>query len=487
MLRRRLQEIAAGLDADQPDQVWQALELAAALGHEVSLREWHPACAAAGLPAYPRAVAVLSRARLALGRSGSFRFLHGALRETLQRHAQDQRRWRTHHEQCAITLGNLYPPGTPGIASRIGRHFARAHQWQRALAPLLSGADEARVASDFDRAYELYDRHLEALTHADPDDLNDQRALNLVRRARTLAKHNNLTEAAALLDDIDASELSDVVHAEFLFAKGILARGRGDVREGLQIAERCYAINDRIGHRFGRLKALGLRADLLPALGRLEEAIQVSRAYMDYSRDAGELNDLAAAQMQFGNLQLYAGDNDQALHYLELSDKTFESVGNKYGVAQAKNAIGEVYRLRGDTDRALEYYRSALKTLTRIGVNQPSTVRFNIGLCLVNMGELKRAQPHFDEGVASLRQTESWGYLAIALLGQAACACADDDWTTFDAAFDEALELLERTGFAHQDLVALTEAADSAGQPQRAARARQLADQKRQQLSSASS
>ncbi len=489
LLRGRIDEIAQRLDRDDPDRVWAALEIAAALGHEVELREWHPACAAAGLPAYPKAVAVLCRARLALSQPESFSFLHGAIRESLQSHAAEKSRWLRHHEQCAQTLDNLYPPGTPGIASRIGRHYARARCWDKAMEPLLTGADEARVASEFDRAYELYDRYLEALEQARPADFEDKRALNLIRRARTLIKQSALSEATELLEGIDEEILSPATLAEFLFARGILARSHGDINEGLSVAERCFEVSDAAGHQFGRIKALGLRADLLPGAGRLEEATKVSQLYMRESEQLGELNDLAAGQMQFGNIQLYLGDNIRALDYMKRARQTFEKVGNHYGVAQAENAIGEVFRYRGDTERALEYYRSALKTLNRLGVTKLGTVRFNIALCLIAEGNFAGAEPYFVQVEQALRAMGSKGYLAIALAGLAACAADRRDWESVDRHLAEARKNLDETGFAHHDMTTLAQAtADAAtrhGGDAQAQRAAALAEDQRRQLGQA--
>ncbi len=496
LLEQRLHELAQNLVSDKIElsSVWASLELAAALGREVELREWHRACNNASIPIASGLVEALSRTRLAEAEPRRFIFSHGAIRECLEYHARADGRWREHHRICARALREIYPPATPGLANRVGHHFVCAERWKEAVDPLLAGADEARINSDFPRVYELLDLFRSAVDNADLDNADDLKALGEIRRARTLVKQARLSDAAELLDGFGDIDLAPEIDAERLFALGILARSRGDVRNGIDIADRCLnafaelvdtSPND--AHLLqGYVKSIGLYADILASAGQFDDALAVSRNYFDQCRRADYANEIAAAFMQQGNIYALTGQLTRSLEFLTRARRAFAEIPNRYGVAQAENAIGEVHRMKGATDLALDHYQNALDLLLRIGVPRLGTVRFNIALCLVDEGNFEEAGRYFDMVYRTLIESQSSGYLGLVHLGIAACAGAGDDWTRCEEHFAEARQLLDETGFAHTDVATLActiaDIADSTDNDDWADRARELAAEQYDQL-----
>ncbi len=491
LLEKRLDEIARRLATDdQPrSSIWASMELAAALGREVSHREWHTACRDAGYPLPSRLVEALSLARLVVADAHQFTFLHGAIRECLQYHGRDQKRWKNHHRQCAETLDALYPWGTPGVASRIGRHYIRAGCFDDALAPLLRGADEARVASDFSQAHDLMNRHREAIGHCDRDDADHRLALNAVRRARTLIKQNRIGEAAQVLDKLEDTKLPDAIDAERLFALSILARARGDMETGLQVVSRsidAYAaltsvVSPNYDDLLGHVSAIGVQANFLYFTGRLNEALETARNYLRLSKEIDAPNETADAHMQIGNIYINSGDYDhhQAFDELEKARQIFDSVNNRYAVAQAENALGELHRNSGDHAQALVHYQTSLELLRRIGIRRLGTMRFNIALCLIERGDFAGAEEYFHKVYDAMVDAGSTGYLSLVHSGLAVCAGARRDWNQWTDHFDKTEEIVESTGFTHIDIAIVATAgldvAQSANEPAHARRAAALA------------
>ena len=489
LLEHRLNEIAERLAEDDQalSSIWASLELAAALGREVDRREWHRACREAGYPVNPRLVESLSLTRLVVAEEHRFTFLHGAIRECLENHGRARSRWKEHHRRCARALEAMYSPGTPGVASRIGRHFACAQDWEAALAPLLSGADEARIASDFSQAQDLMARHREAIDNTNRDDITDLLALNTVRRARTLIKQNQLGEATELLDALEGQTLGAPIDAERLFARSILARARGDVSTGLDVTRRCIETYEALTNvpdpdpelMLGHASAIGVRANFLYFSGRLDDALATAGDYLRRSQEIDAPNEAADAHLQIGSIYTLSDDHDhqQALEQLNRARELFDTVGNRYAVAQADNAIGELYRVGEDPDQALIHYRQSLDLLQRLGVTRLGTMRFNIALCLIQRGDFAGAKGYFDKVFEALVDAGSTGYLSLVHTGLAVCDGARGDWQGWTKHLARTEAIVEETGFTHHDIVIVATAGiDVAIAADKPAHARRIAE-----------
>ncbi len=486
LLLSRIDELTRRI-AGSEDHTWTALELAAALGHEVELREWRAACADSGLATADTLVEALVLARLAKSETFRFSFLHGAIREALRRHAEEHSRWTTHHATCAQTLRRLYPPQTPGIASRIGRHLLSAHQWDQALPPLLQGADEARIASEFQHSSDLLDRHLDALTKSSlsGEDRLHAQATNTLRRARSLLKQHQVPAAEELLDSLSRVDLPTSVQPEYLFTRGVLLRTQGRVQEGLAVAKECIEAYSSYESDLGLAKATTLMGDFLQSAGRLDEAEDYARQSLRLCQ--GIPNEIASAQMQIGNILRARGQSDEAISWLQQARSAYEVAGNRYGVAQCENNFGEAFRAMDRPDKAVEHYHRALRELDRIGVTTLGPVRFNLGICHAQEGDFQRAEPYFQAVHEALLQSQSLGYLGLTHLALLTCAGARGDWDAWTDHLERSLKSLDQTGLVDPDVAQLadiaTAIADDAGRTDDAHRLRALADHQRRRLS----
>ncbi|MEZ4238828.1 MAG: hypothetical protein R3F59_22275 [Myxococcota bacterium] len=129
------------------------LERAACLGQEITQVEWRRACDdpegvfGDRFPGdEPLRAALVDRLlvhRLVVGTRARWSFVHGMLRESLERTARQARRWAQHHEACATMLSRYAED--PRVAERLGRHLLEAGQPEQAVAPLLRGVEHRLV------------------------------------------------------------------------------------------------------------------------------------------------------------------------------------------------------------------------------------------------------------------------------------------------------------------------------------------------------
>ena len=132
--------------AQHPDEAIISLELAAALGDRVDLREWVALCKACEAPAPTTLTDSLARARLMRPQATGWDFTHAMLRESLERHAREAGRWVHHHQACCEMLRALHPKSVD--AGRMGRHLMEAGTVDEATSWLLVGARKRSEGSE---------------------------------------------------------------------------------------------------------------------------------------------------------------------------------------------------------------------------------------------------------------------------------------------------------------------------------------------------
>lgn len=473
LLDERLERIIAELE-EESEELFTLLEIGATFGLEVDLREWKRASSLLRLIIPSSLLDAMLLARFGILKEGHFAFLHGAIQECLLRRARRGSRLKEHHRVCADTILGLYQKGTPGLASRVGLHLYEAEHFRSAAPFLLEAADEARITSDFSRAYDLFDRHKQAIEFLDPagksEELSLQMNLNRIRRARTEIKHNLLKEASQRLQKIDYSTLSPLLQGEYYFAVATLGRARGDIQGGLDAAENSIDAYEKVQNSgsfrsnigiedplLGLSKTLTVKADLLQSSGALKEALQI--AEMAYQLASGHANEVAACHLQLGSILHALGEGEKALLWLKKALISFREVGNIHGIAQTENSLGEHYRAIGDSNCAQEHYGRALTLLKRAGVTHLGTVLFNLGICALDNGEIDRAEQQFQIVHQELLDTGAKGYLAVTSVALMATAASRGDFFRAQDLLEATTEIMNSTGFIIPDIAVLAQKA----------------------------
>jgi hypothetical protein len=135
-----------------------ALEIAALLGQRVDPVDWHSATNAAGVSIPDDLLDAMVRSRLAEPVTNGWTFVHGMLRESLERRCQDAGRAQHLHRICAQMLENRYSPDAPDIAERRAHHLWEAADYDQAAPALYKAARQRESTSDYDRALQLVER-----------------------------------------------------------------------------------------------------------------------------------------------------------------------------------------------------------------------------------------------------------------------------------------------------------------------------------------
>jgi len=166
VLEARIERAVDGLRRAGAEGGERALELAAALGPHVDLREWRAVCRRADIE--PRALVYesLIRRGLARSRTQGWSFAHRQIVDRIEHRARERGRWRSHHQYCGESLSELYGEDRPRPQRRMVEHFREAGEFGRAVRSLLVCARHLADRGSSRRCRELLEEYSDVVEGA---------------------------------------------------------------------------------------------------------------------------------------------------------------------------------------------------------------------------------------------------------------------------------------------------------------------------------
>jgi tetratricopeptide (TPR) repeat protein len=448
-----------GLLADGPGGEDVALEVAAALGDDVDAGEWRDACALAGAACPPGLVGRMVARRLARpsgdGVGAGWAFVHGMLRETVERRSQVALRLERLHRACAMMLASRSGPRN---RERRGRHLLAAGDADAALAPLLLGAVERVDAGDYDDARALLDlreRTLDARGAPGDDPRRGEAWVVQSQLARmrgdTLAAHEWAARAVARSGAPRAAGAWAPVRARALRELGRLAwyLGRADAAwhhlsesEGLAVVHGDRALLARVRRDMG---------EVLLDQGEPERAETSFELALDGHTATGDDAGAASALLGLGYASRYRGRMDEAASRIEQARARYARAGSRHGVAGCWNALGEIARLQGDRALAERLYMRSRDAFAALGSGEAVTAELNLGLVQVEQHRFVDARRTLGTAQATYEARGLRAMQGVVHLCLAACAAGLDDGPGAGWHLEHGASLVHDAGFVDPD------------------------------------
>ncbi|QDG52685.1 tetratricopeptide repeat protein [Persicimonas caeni] len=450
----RLDEVLA--DAD--DATMCALELAAVLGMEVDDDEWRACLDEAGW-AYPEAATqTLLQHNLLEDADTGIRFVHGMLRESLERRAEQHDRLVAHHFICAQVLQRLYDD-EPQLAERLGRHLLAAESYQEALEPLLEGAKARGNAGEFDTTLTLLDLHRDAIDALQLPEICAPRAQNDMLRAHTLslqAQHQTAIVAAQRAVDT-ARQLDDarlLARTHFRRAKVHHIHGDYDAALGdLETAQRFLGPSQTDAELAGDIaQAMGA---ILQRLGRFDEAV----AKLTESLDCAVPGRLLSRYFILGSCERRRGNLDAAQTHLQRALEIYRELGTYVRGAELLLEFGELARMRGDLSEASRVYRRVMNQTAQSDPSMNSTAKLNLALVHLQRRQFHSAEPLVEQVREEFERDNRTLMLVYVRAMELVVMASAGDWSTLDRATPHLIATIRTHNLVDVDLAILFELA----------------------------
>jgi tetratricopeptide (TPR) repeat protein len=374
-----------------------------------------------------------------------------------------------------------------GVSRRFLEMGVSSSEHERTVG-LISRAEAAVAAREFDEALVRLERAEEADAIADPD----LRLRALLAGATARSELGRIEEALSLLDTardlVDGDSFSEVDRANVLFHIGQCRYRLSSVptaaalfTEALELMRRSEAIDDRLRCRILRWRSRCYRRqnDWEAARGDVEAALELSerlgdgealahgyfqasiiaerkgqwvlarsyaeRAKVLYEEQEDRLN-VGRLLNNLGGLTFLLGDPERAAEFLREAFAVALEVGSKPDAAQAVSSLAQVHLRTGHAELAEEQAQQALSLLEgRVDfLDEQGNAQLVLGRALLEQGKLEESAQALAAAEAAFQQLSSRSHRAAAWTAQADLSVRLGDK-------DTALKLYRRAAEALQD------------------------------------
>ena len=439
---RRLTRLTGELADDDEEVLWQAVEMAAALGREVDGAEWRGVCDKVGLERPDALQDRLTEQGLVRRTDRGWSFAHGLLVESIERHASEEGRWSEHHRRCVELLGEQYPGRSAETAARRAEHWIEAGDLERAVDPLIEEIERLTRAADVEHSRRVT-RRCESLLDQIGASEDDPRRIEVDIRACRFDLIAGESPEAVLDRLEEACERAKSIDDDRLRARSWILiahchQGRGAQSEASESASQAVAFARRLEDETELAAKLVQAAWVEYWRGEHEEADrQFAEAYEKAVESGNRYWQLDALRGRAW-VAVSSGDENLGRRLFQECRREGREAGFRLIESECFNGLGELARFGGDADRARERYRSCgelarelnLRELAHVTTLNLAQVELMAGRFDVAADEIRKAE----EGFERLdRKDERIHLFRFARLNLAAGA---GDWEEFERILD---------------------------------------------------
>jgi DNA-binding SARP family transcriptional activator/uncharacterized protein YkuJ len=337
----------------------------------------------------------LVQRQLLLPQGAGFRFQHDLVQTAVN---QQLTPWRSRllNRRAGEALEAVFEHDLDAAAAQMAQHFDKAGEVVSAVRNYERAAAFAqRVYANYE-AVRYYERAIELL-------LNDRSADGRQSLIRLYEGLGQVARRQAVYDKAEeafrsmlatAGELGDrQAAAQALLRLGQVQDSRRHYAASLESAVKAREIAAQVGLDDIYGHALYAHAWSLFRLDQFDKALPIAQEALEHGMEASDRQLMAYSQNTIGAIYKYQGHFRQSDKHQQEALKLFEEIGDTRRVAGMLNNLGETARLRGDYDQALVFYRQAVAIAGQIG-ERDWLVEFlyNLGLVQIELDQFGEAE-----------------------------------------------------------------------------------------------
>jgi adenylate cyclase len=353
------------------------------------------------------------------------RSFHQAITQQVAYETLLSRRRRELHERAAREIEALYVGRESEVIEDLAEHYARSEARGPAIRYLGEAASRAQSLYANERSQVFYNRLLELVTGASPDEALDY-------SAAAVAAECGLADLESLAGNFDAaierlrrqiarepSGLEPEVRAAIRRRLGVVLAKRGEPEAADAELAAALALTERLvsaaGHREAA-RAWYQRATQDYRRGHYTEAETAVAESEQHAAAAQDPVVQADCLLLRGLVRYDTGRRMEARADLEAARQRKEAVGDLRGMAAALNNLGHLAIDEGRFADARADYGRALALRQRIGHREGiAHTEINLGNVALSLGEWDEAQAHLETAQALCEEMgDAYGTLAAA-------------------------------------------------------------------------
>lgn len=440
------------------EDIRAALEIAAALGKEVSFKEWGMTCSLHGQSIPSSLVREMTAQGFAIIEQNHWAFCHDMLRMQLLLDADNDGRLEAINMSCARMIDQLYSRDQQGAPERLVEHLLKSTTPELAITPLLYLAQSALQTNDYD----LCERHLKELKALLPTDRPSQaRTRYIFLKLRWLIARFGVPRAQIWHDLLAHDRLvTDAPELELISLELDALQARIPTHHLLlssKLAEACAEHGNTQATLHGTLLRARLelwRANVKPCRQHARLALELGKGLDDTS----QLDQLEANTFfLLGSAYRIEGQHDKATRALKRSEASFKKSGDRHGLAMVLLELGHMARTQRNHAAAHKFYSDARQQLAEIDHIQEALAITALAMTHLDADDLDENLALCQDAIERLVPTKLHLPLAIAHLTCAAIHASRGDIRSWFLSHQEALNLLETQDIASLEVAQLAE------------------------------
>lgn len=192
------------------------------------------------------------------------------------------------------------------------------------------------------------------------------------------------------------------------YAYGVLCQtlgGGASTAQAIQDCENARQSYAAAGDRNNEARTESDFGGLYYQLGDLDRAEKMFREAIAVFREVGDIQGISAASGNLGDVSLAKGNLDEAARALSNAIPGYKEMGDKDGIALTLNDLAEVARRRGDLTNAFRTYAQAKAIAQEIDDRRALAYVLNgTGDVLLDRGNLADARKSYEDSLAIRKQ-----------------------------------------------------------------------------------
>lgn len=438
----------AGLDVYSSRR---ALELAAVFGDVVIEEFWVHACSVLEITVDDRLVSRMLHAKVLKPLEGGFAFQHPALRECLEREAEEAGRLR--QLRLSLVAGLQKQLGRPGVPERLAVQLTALGLEGEAQRALLQAAQQQYKLGDRGAALNLLDQAA-GLLHKVPAEDRQWAEVELLR-ARLYHSEGRYEEARLSADK--AAKLSREHGFQELLSASLteladLTRHRGSPSLALELFQEAHELHARSGDRLGLGLCLVGLGELASQFGELGQALRLLQQALSVFSELGQRRKQADTLRELADTARRAGKLDQAATWIEEALVLYRNPTVPSGLASATNIQAAIHRQAGRLFQAESLALRSLQMFEALDSRQVIFPQCNLGLIYAQIERFDKSEETL---LRALNVLQHQGRLVLegAVHAMLLPSLADrEDWVAWDQHFSRASRLVEDTDTVDPDI-----------------------------------
>jgi serine/threonine protein kinase/tetratricopeptide (TPR) repeat protein len=458
---RRIDDAIAVFPDEQSGDAQAALELAAVLGERVDPAEWHAACEHASLSSPPRLVDELVGRGLIVREEGTWRFAHQMLVDVLLDDARQGDRLEYFHRVCAETLAADASAGFQINARRQATHWRHGGRPERAIAPLLDAARQARIDhGEPESASRLLELRRDLLEQCDIDEGDPRWARQWLQEGwiqMYLGDNQRARQLAERARDLTDNDEPDPTCGEANLLLARLSNDAGELGEATNLVDRARQVFDRLDSDEHLARCQRFRGHILGRRQEFEQAEPYFKRARRYYESADDPTGQAWCTWSLARAQFESGQIREAKETAQCLLVRADQLQHPPLQATACNLLGDLARADEKWETAVDYYKRARDVWKDASPNQALVPDLNIALVETQRHNWQRARSHLERLEGELAGFGLETLLPHVDLGLAACAASERDAAGCRSRLDAARRRLQTFEYRDRDLGRLAE------------------------------